>query len=186
MKYKRIELPYSYNVLEPIVDALTMETHYEKHHKGYESKFNESIKGTTLENYDSIENLMLDFNNIDESLKTITRNAGGGLINHNFYFNQFSNEYEINIDEIIKEFNSLDNFKEQMISKGMAVFGSGWVWLIKNNNKLEIITTPNQDNPWMLGIEEVIIGIDLWEHAYYLKYKQDRKSYIQNLLEFIL
>ncbi len=185
MKYIKIELPYEYNQLEPVVDALTVEKHYTKHHSAYESKFNSGISNTELENYNSIEELMLDYINIDDQYKTLVRNAGGGLINHNLYWKQFTNEYKVNKDLIVDTWGSIESFKDEMIEKGLSIFGSGWVWLV-NDNGLKIITTPNQENPWMQGIKDVIIGVDVWEHAYYLKYKEDRKTYIESVIEMII
>lgn len=193
MKYKKIELPYAYNALEPYIDEETVRTHYDKHHSTYESKFNDAIAGTAIEDkYECICSLMKDYNNIPEEYKGVVRTTGGGIINHNKYFKQFVIDRELteeekeDINKIIDTFGSIDEFRDKFISKGLSVFGSGWVWLIEKDNTLEITTTINQENPLMYGADRLIIGIDVWEHAYYLKYKQDRKSYLENVLKLTI
>lgn len=187
MKYKKINLPFKISDLEPNIDTLTVETHYNKHHTAYENKFNAGSEGTDLEKFANIKEVMNNYKKIDDSLKILVRNAGGGLINHDFYWNQFVikrelTEIEENIkNEVSLQFGSLDKFKEEVTNKGINVFGSGWVWLIKDENNYKIITTPNQENPWMNNQNDVILGIDLWEHAYYIKYKSNRKEYIDNI-----
>lgn len=191
MKYKKINLPYPTNSLEPYIDKLTVETHYDKHHTTYESKFNFGAKGTEIEKYTSIEEVMLNYNLFSDELRPLIKNSGGGLINHNFYWNQFTLNRNLTNKEIkyrkiiINQFKSIDILKEEILLKGLSIFGSGWVWAVIIDGKLEVITTPNQENPWMKGITDVVIGIDVWEHAYYLKYKQDRKTYIENVLKLI-
>lgn len=192
MKFNKTVLPYDTNALEPYIDQVTVETHYGKHHTAYETKFNEAIASSAIENYDSIEEVMRNFNSLPEELKGITKTAGGGLINHNIYWNQFvvnrelTQEENENLELIINKFGSKEAFIEQMTVKGLSVFGSGWVWAVINNGEVEIVTTPNQENPLMNGVDKIIMGIDVWEHAYYLKYKQDRKTYIENVLKLTL
>lgn len=192
MKFKKIELPFSVEGLEPYIDRETVVTHYEKHHTGYETKFNEGIKGTKLEKYDSIEDILRDFDNIPEELKAVTKNAGGGLYNHNIYWSQFVAERNLTKEEvgklelIINSFGTKDAFIKELIDKGMAIFGSGWVWAVVNDGKVEITTTTNQENPLMYGAQEILLGIDVWEHAYYLKYKQDRKIYLENIINLLI
>ncbi len=192
MKFKRVELPYATNALEPYIDETTVVTHYEKHHATYEAKFNDAIKGSQVEDYDSIEEVMKNFNSIPDELRGSTRTAGGGLINHNIYWTQFVVDRELTEQEnkylemIINKFGSKEEFIERIVSKGLSVFGSGWVWAVIKNNEIEIVSTPNQENPFMDGASEIILGIDVWEHAYYLKYKQDRKTYIENVLKLTL
>lgn len=189
MKFKKIELPYPYNSLEPYIDELTVKTHYEKHHNSYEENFNLGIKDSDVEKYNTLDEIMLNFKKIPEDKKNIVRNAGGGLINHNIYWNQFildKNKLTANDQKnkqlIIEQFGSQRNCYDEIIKVGLTIFGSGWVWLVKKNNELKIITTPNQENPLMYDDLEIVLGIDVWEHAYYLKYKQDRKSYLSNVL----
>ncbi len=192
MKFEKVKLPYSFDALEPYIDALTVETHYDKHHTAYQNTFNAGIEGTSIEEYSSIEEVLLNYASIQEDKKALVRNAGGGLFNHNFYWNQFvinreqTESEKNNVEAIKSEFGSIEEFTNQFVAKGLSVFGSGWVWLVRVNGTLEIITTPNQENPLMQGIEDIIIGVDVWEHAYYLKYKQDRKQYIENVLKLIL
>lgn len=189
MKFKKVELPFAKNALEPYIDEVTVDTHYEKHHTAYETGFNAGIENTPIAEFNSIEEVMLNFESIQEDKKAVVRNAGGGLFNHNFYWTQFVvnrdlTEEENNLrDELSNKYGSLESFKEEFIKKGLSVFGSGWVWLVKVNGEFEIVTTPNQENPLMKGVKDIFIGVDVWEHAYYLKYKQNRKEYIENTLK---
>ena len=185
--YKRIKLDYKYDDLEPFFDAKTMELHYENHHKGYETKLNNVIEGLGLEKkYKTIELLMENYQEIDNlDIKTSIREFGGGLANHNFFFdhlkvgttlNKESNLYK----SIIEEYESFENFQKQFKDIGMSVFGSGWVWLVKGpQGSLKIIKTFNQDTVWFLKLKP-ILALDLWEHSYYIKYNSDRSSYIDN------
>ncbi len=192
MKFEKIKLPYAYDALEPYIDSTTVETHYEKHHTAYQNTFNSGIEGTTICDFDTIEDILINYNNIQEDKKALVRNAGGGLFNHNFYWEQFILDRELTdeenkVVELIKtKFGSLETFREEFVKQGLSVFGSGWVWLVIENDELKIITTPNQENPLMKGITNIVIGIDVWEHAYYLKYKQNRKEYIENTLKLTL
>ncbi len=192
MKFEKIKLPYSYDALEPFIDATTVETHYEKHHTAYQNGFNSAIEGTSIEDYSTIEEVLLNYGSIQEDKKVAVRNAGGGLFNHNFYWNQFIVDRELNEEEkanlelIIAKFGDKELFIEEFVAKGLSIFGSGWVWLVNVNGELEIITTPNQENPLMDGLDNIIIGVDVWEHAYYLKYKQNRKEYLENTLKLTL
>ncbi len=182
-------LPYTYDALEPFIDAKTMEIHYSKHHKTYYENFINSIKGTKAENM-SIEEI---FSNV-EMLPTAVRNNGGGYWNHQFFWNIMAPQGKPLTDKklknaINKSFGSLDSFKEQFKKSALSLFGSGWTWLIVDENKnLQIINTPNQDNPLMSiaptkGIP--ILAIDIWEHAYYLKYQNRRSEYIDNWFQVI-
>lgn len=189
MKFEKIKLPYDSNALEPFLDQATVEVHYNKHHTAYQDGINNAVSGTELENFNSIEEVLLNYGKLDDGLKTVVRNAGGGLFNHNFYWKQFVVNRELSetelssLEKIKEQYGSLDEFKNEFVSKGLSVFGSGWVWLVENNGQLEIITTPNQENPLMNGIENILIGVDVWEHAYYLKYKNNRKEYLENILQ---
>jgi len=182
-------LPYTYDALEPFIDAKTMEIHYSKHHKTYYENFINSIKGTKAENM-SIEEI---FSNV-EMLPTAVRNNGGGYWNHQFFWNIMAPQGKPLTDKklknaINKSFGSFDSFKEQFKKSALSLFGSGWTWLIVDENKnLQIINTPNQDNPLMSiaptkGIP--ILAIDIWEHAYYLKYQNRRSEYIDNWFQVI-
>ncbi|HQJ59016.1 MAG TPA: superoxide dismutase [Bacteroidales bacterium] len=182
-------LPYAYDALEPFIDAKTMEIHYSKHHKTYYENFINSVKGTKAENM-SIEEI---FSNV-ETLPTAVRNNGGGYWNHQFFWNIMAPQGKPLADKklknaINKSFGSFDSFKEQFKKSALSLFGSGWIWLIVDENKnLQIINTPNQDNPLMSiaptkGIP--ILAIDIWEHAYYLKYQNRRSEYIDNWFQVI-
>ena len=191
MKFKKTELQYEYNDLEPFLDAKTVEIHYTKHHAAYEANFNKGIEGTEYENYDDVLNIMAAYKDMSGDIKTITQKHGGGLVNHNFFFSQFRSDYSHEEWQLRDSFFSnypggIEKFKEEFTQMSLSVFGSGWIWAIINNGQLEITTTPNQENPWMHGNTDVIFGVDLWEHSYYLKYQQDRKSYVEACIELFL
>jgi len=181
--FKFPELPYSYDALEPYIDAQTMELHYSKHHKGYFTKFTNAIEGTELENK-SLEEL---FANVSKHPVAV-RNHGGGFFNHALFWEIMSPNGggeptgEL-ADEIKKTFGSFNDFKDEFAAAAKGRFGSGWAWLIVNDKKeLEICSTPNQDNPLMdvSGCKgKPIFGLDVWEHAYYLKYQNRRPDYIE-------
>jgi Fe-Mn family superoxide dismutase len=181
-------LPYAYTALEPFIDAKTMETHYSKHHVGYCNKLNATLKGTDLETK-NIEEILkkLDMSNSD------IRNNAGGYYNHNFFFETLTANGGEATDEILeainKDFGSYDEFKKQFYESSTKLFGSGWVWLVKDKTgKLLISTTSNQDNPLMPNAEikgTPILTLDVWEHAYYLKYQNKRKEYIDAYFNII-
>lgn len=177
------DLPYDFNALEPYIDARTMELHYTKHHKGYYDKFLAAIKDTDLEEKDIID----IFRNI-ESVSAGVRNNGGGYFNHTLFWEVMSPSGGGEpsgklLDVINNEFGSFSSFKDQFSNAAATRFGSGWAWLcVENDNKLEICSTPNQDNPYMPGTPcngTPILGLDVWEHAYYLKYQNRRPEYIE-------
>ena len=181
-------LPYAYNGLEPFIDTRTIETHYSKHHVGYCNKLNAAVKGTDLESK-SIEEILkkLDMNNAD------IRNNAGGYYNHNFFFEILTANGGEATDEVLEaintDFGSYDEFKKQFTESATKLFGSGWIWLIKDKSgKLVISTTTNQDNPLMSRTEikgTPILALDVWEHAYYLKYQNKRKDYIDAFFNVI-
>lgn len=185
MNYKRIDLPFEYDALEPHFDAETIKLHYEAHHKGYETKLNDAINGKGIEKkYPTLIELMKQYQNIEEQETRISiREFGGGLINHNFFFQNLKKDVEFKDsklkDKIIETWGSIEEFKQAFKKESLILFGSGWVWLVKKKltGELKIIKTFNQDNPWYLGFN-VILGLDLWEHAYYLKYHSNRATYI--------
>ena len=185
--FKQIELPYKFDALEPHIDALTMETHYTKHHAAYTNNFNNALK--SLPQFDQMlaEDILAKLDEIDdEALKNTVRNNGGGYWNHNLYFSimapKGTKEPQGELAEAINEaFGSLDNLKEELAKLANTRFGSGWAWLSTDSEgKLYASSTPNQDNPLMdnNGFTP-ILGIDVWEHAYYLKYKNLRPDYIK-------
>ncbi|MAJ31290.1 MAG: superoxide dismutase [Flavobacteriaceae bacterium] len=181
MAFELPDLPYSYDALEPHFDARTMEIHHSKHHAGYTAKLNAAVSGSALENQD-IEDLL---SNLDMS-NTALRNNGGGYFNHNLFWEILSPEAtEMSAElsaAINASFGSLDDFKVAFSNAAATRFGSGWAWLcVHHGGKLEICSTANQDNPLMpeIGCEgQPILGLDVWEHAYYLNYQNRRPDYI--------
>ncbi len=181
MAFELPKLPYAYDALEPYIDAQTMEIHHSKHHGGYTKKLNAAIEGTAMENQ-SIEELLANASKNG----TAVRNNGGGYYNHNLFWEIMSPdgggkpEGKL-MDAISKDFGSFEKFKEEFSNAAAARFGSGWAWLINQNGKLVIASTPNQDNP-LMDVTDVkgtpIMGLDVWEHAYYLKYQNKRPDYI--------
>jgi superoxide dismutase, Fe-Mn family len=178
-------LPYGYSALEPFIDAQTMEIHYSKHHKGYVDKLN----GATETNIDYKISDAEKCKNIDTTTLPLIRNNLGGHYNHSLFWTLLkpNPKGEANVpvgklaNEIIKEFKSLDNFKKEFSENAIKVFGSGWCWLIFNDGKLKITSTPNQDNPLMkLAAMQgsIILALDVWEHAYYLKHQNKRVDYV--------
>lgn len=182
MAFKLPELKYSYDALEPHIDGLTMETHYSKHHKGYVDNLNKALEGHSKFQKMSIEEILKSLDELPEEIRTAVRNNGGGHYNHTLFWEIMSpdgggkpdGELAKKIDEDLGGF---DKFKEELKKAALGRFGSGWAWLVLNNGKLEIVSTPNQDNPISDG-KPPILGIDVWEHAYYLKYKNLRADYI--------
>lgn len=176
-------LPYAYNALEPYIDAMTMEIHYSRHHAAYTKGFNDALQSLTTPVPASIEAIFKDISKYPVAV----RNNGGGYYNHNLFWTCLSpnggGEPSGKLAEAIKrDFGSFDAFKEQFSKAGATRFGSGWAWLISNNGKLSVTSTPNQDNP-LMDIAEVkgapVLCLDVWEHAYYLKYQNKRPDYIQ-------
>ncbi|MCG1009001.1 superoxide dismutase [Salinicoccus sp. ID82-1] len=181
MAFELPELPYAYDALEPNIDKETMEIHHTKHHNTYVTKLNDAVKGTDLENK-SIEEIISNLDSVPEDKKTAVRNNGGGHLNHSMFWQLLTPESkevsgEIK-DAIESKFGSFDKFKEEFEAAGAARFGSGWAWLVVNNGELEIVSTPNQDNPVSDG-KTPILGVDVWEHAYYLKYQNKRPEYLK-------
>ena len=173
-------LPYAYDALEPHIDEQTMKIHHDKHHQAYVDNLNKAIAGTEHENK-SLEELVAGAGKISPAV----RNNGGGHWNHTFFWDILSKDAGSpsgSLAEAINStFGSFDEFKTKFGAAGVGRFGSGWVWLISRDGKLEITSTPNQDNP-LMDVAEVkgtpIIGVDVWEHAYYLKYQNKRPDYL--------
>ncbi len=188
MAFELPQLPYAYDALEPHIDARTMEIHHSKHHNAYVTNLNAAIAGTDLEGK-SIEDLMknLDMNNM------AVRNNGGGHYNHTMFWEIMSpnggglptGELATAIDSA---FGSFDAFKAEFSKAGATRFGSGWAWLCVKDGKLEVCSTPNQDNPLMPGVAcggQPILGMDVWEHAYYLHYQNRRPDYMEAFFNVI-
>lgn len=188
MAYTLPDLNYSYDALEPHFDARTMEIHHTKHHNAYITKVNGAIEGSDLANL-SIEALISDLASVPDSIRGAVRNNGGGHANHSFFWNILSSDgggapTGALAEAIKSELGGFDAFKSAFANAGATRFGSGWAWLVlKDDGTLAVSSTPNQDSPLMKGVAEVegtpIIGLDVWEHAYYLKYQNLRPSYIE-------
>ncbi len=182
-KFELPSLPYSYDALEPSIDKQTMEIHHTKHHGGYVTKLNAAIEGTDLVDK-SLEDIMKNVSKYPAAV----RNNGGGHYNHSLFWtimkhNGGGNPSGDLANAINSSFGSFEQFKKQFSDAAGTRFGSGWAWLILNNGKLEITSTPNQDNPLMDLAEKKgspVLGLDVWEHAYYLKYQNKRPEYIEN------
>lgn len=181
MAFELPKLDYDYKALEPYIDAQTMEIHHTKHHGAYTAKLNDAIKGTELEGK-SLEDLFKNISNYSAAV----RNNGGGFYNHSLFWKILSPEGGGEprgdlLEAINKSFGSFDNFKNEFSNAAASIFGSGWAWLIKTNGELKVTSTPNQDNP-LMNLAAVkgtpVLGLDVWEHAYYLKYQNRRPEYI--------
>lgn len=191
-KFEQLELGYKYDALEPFIDARTMEIHYSKHHAGYVKKLNKAIENHPLKGND-IYNVLANLK--DDNNDDFLRNNAGGHYNHTLFWDIMTPHKSSSPDSklmeaINSEFDSFDNLIGAFKKAALSVFGSGWAWLILNRSgKLEITTTENQDNPLMKNITETngnpILGIDVWEHAYYLKYQNRRSEYIDNFIKVI-
>lgn len=187
MAYELPKLPYAYDALEPHIDARTMEIHHSKHHAGYVSKVNAALEGHDALAAKSIEDLIAGVADLPDDVKGAVRNNGGGVANHNLFWSVMSPKGggapsgEL-ADAINKDFGSFDDFKTVFGNAAATRFGSGWAWLGVSNGSLVVCSTPNQDNPLMKGIADCnctpILGLDVWEHAYYLHYQNRRPDYI--------
>lgn len=175
-------LPYSYDALEPYIDAKTMEIHYTKHHQTYINKLNDTLEKATALQGLSVQSLLSDLSQIPEEYVESVKNNGGGHYNHTMYWNSMSPnpkslESPALISDITHTFGDLENLKEEINKAALQRFGSGWAWLSLFNGKLFVESTLNQDSPISLG-HKPILGVDVWEHAYYLKYQNRRDEYL--------
>lgn len=181
-KFELPKLPYGYDALEPVIDKMTMEIHHTKHHQAYVTNLNNAIAGTEMEGK-SLEELMANISKYPMAV----RNNGGGHYNHSLFWNLMkqggSAPSGALLEAINSTFNSVDEFKEKFNAAAMTRFGSGWAWLVVSGGKLVISSTPNQDNP-LMDVADVkgtpLLGLDVWEHAYYLKYQNRRNEYVGN------
>lgn len=184
MVHELPKLPYSYDALEPYIDTKTMEIHHTKHHQAYVNNLNAALeKHPELQNK-SLEELLKNLNSVPEDIRTAIRNHGGGHWNHSFFWkimepNAGGEPKGAVGDAIKKTFGNFEKFKEEFINAGLTRFGSGWAWLVMNNGKLKVYSTANQDSPLMEG-KIPILGVDVWEHAYYVKYLWNRSEYLKN------
>ena len=179
---KAIKLPYALDALEPSIDAETMNLHFNKHYKGYVKKLNAALPATNKQD-------LLSIIKKAKSKKDAIRNNAGGAYNHQLFWNMMSPDRKTisgPVKELIeKQYKSVENFKAKFVEEALAHFGSGWLWLVKKGNKLEMIPTNNQDNPLMDSDVTILLGIDVWEHAYYKKYGPNREKYIKQFLKIV-
>lgn len=187
------DLPYSYEALEPFIDTETMHLHHDKHHATYVKNLNDVLEGKDELMNMSIDELIKNLNKVDDTIRMKVRNNGGGHINHSFFWKVMGPPAEGaggepggKLMELIKSsFGDFTKFQDEFTKAGIGRFGSGWVWLIAGGNKLTIKDSPNQDSPWMEAVpagrqgKTPILCIDVWEHAYYLKYQNRRADYIK-------
>lgn len=181
MAFTLPELPYAHNALEPHIDEQTMQIHHGKHHNTYVTKLNEAVAGTEFEGK-SLEELISNLDALPENIRGAVRNNGGGHYNHTLFWQIMSPNGggaptgEL-ADAINEAFGSFDNFKAEFKNAALTRFGSGWAWLVVDGGKVSVTSTPNQDTPIMEG-KTAILGVDVWEHAYYLKYQNLRPNYV--------
>ena len=189
MAYKLPDLPYAYDALEPHIDARTMEIHHTKHHQGYTNKVNAALEGHEFADL-PIEDVLSRINEVPEDIRQNVVNNGGGFANHKLFWTILSpngggkpgGDLASAIED---EFGSFDNFKEKFSTTSAGQFGSGWGWLVVDNSKgLKVLSTANQDSPLMNGLTP-IMGLDVWEHAYYLNYQNRRPDYIQSFWNIV-
>ncbi len=181
-KFELPQLPYAYDALEPHIDARTMEIHHTKHHNTYVTNLNNALEGNEELLSKSVEEVISNLDAVPEAARTAVRNNGGGHANHSLFWTVMSPNGggaptgEL-ADAIAQKFGSFDAFKEEFAKAAATRFGSGWAWLAVNNGQLEVTSTPNQDSPLMEG-KTPILGLDVWEHAYYLNYQNRRPDYV--------
>jgi superoxide dismutase, Fe-Mn family len=182
MAHEVPELPYAYNALEPHIDEQTMRVHHDKHHAAYVNNLNAALEKAPELKQKSVDDLVRGINSVPEEIRTAVRNNGGGHVNHTMFWEIMgpgkggAPTGKVG-DAITSSFGSFDTFKEQFAKAGVGRFGSGWAWLIDAGGKLAIESSANQDSPLMEG-KKAILGLDVWEHAYYLKYQNRRPDYI--------
>ena len=181
MSYQTPELPYAYDALEPYIDEATMRVHRDKHHTTYTTKLNEALASSPLMGK-PVEDLVRQLETIPAEVRTAVRNHGGGHVNHNLFWTvmtpQGGGKPEGDLAGAIDAaFGSFDTFRDKFTAAALGQFGSGWAWLVASGGKLDIMATPNQDSPLSVG-KTPILGLDVWEHAYYLKYQNRRPEYV--------
>ncbi|MGC4107723.1 MAG: superoxide dismutase [Thermomicrobiales bacterium] len=182
MAHELAPLAYPFDALEPYIDALTMEIHHDRHHQTYVTNLNNAVAGTDLENVSS-EDLVKDLASVPEDKRTAVRNNAGGDVNHTFFWELLtpggaSAPSGALAEAITSTFGSLDELKAKVNAAGAGRFGSGWAWLVVDGGELKVVSTPNQDSPLTDG-QTPVLGVDVWEHAYYLKYQNKRPAYLE-------
>jgi superoxide dismutase, Fe-Mn family len=187
MGYELPSLGYEYDALEPFIDKETMEIHHKKHHQAYIDKLNAALEGYSELASKGVDTLVSDLDKLSEEVKGAVRNHGGGHSNHSLFWQILKKDVVFGgkvKDAIESDLGGFDSFKEKFTQAAMTRFGSGWAWLVVKNGKLDIVSTANQDSPLSLGMKP-ILGIDVWEHAYYLKYQNRRPEYVSAFFKII-
>lgn len=183
-KFTLPDLPYGYDALEPYIDAETMKIHHTKHHQAYLDKFNAALETHPELPEMTAEEMLKKLDSLPEDIRTVVRNAGGGYVNHNIFWKTMGpeNSRSSKVDEmLVRDFGSVEKFSEDFSASAASLFGSGWTWLVMDNmGKLKIVNTSNQDNPASNEDVRILLALDVWEHAYYLKYQNRRPEYIEN------
>ncbi len=184
MAFTLPDLPYAHNALEPFIDEMTMQIHHGKHHAAYVTNVNKALESAPELASLSVEELLRNINRVPDAIRTAVRNNGGGHANHMLFWeimgpNKGGTPSGALADAISSTFGSFDDFKAKFGNAGITRFGSGWAWLVVKDGKLDLYSSANQDSPYMDG-HTPILGLDLWEHAYYLKYQNRRPDYIAN------
>ncbi len=185
MAHQLPDLPYAFDALEPTIDEQTMRIHHGKHHQGYVNKLNAALEGHSDLQQKTVEDLLRGIDSVPESIRTAVRNNGGGHANHSLFWPAMAPDRggspsgEL-ADAIDDAFGSFESFKKKLSGAASGQFGSGWGWLVVDGGgALKVYSTPNQDSPYMNG-DTPILGVDVWEHAYYLKYQNERGTYLEN------
>jgi Fe-Mn family superoxide dismutase len=181
------DLGYAYDALEPHIDAQTMEIHHTKHHQTYIDKLNTALGDYPDFQEYRVEELLSKLDTIPDAIRTAVRNHGGGHANHTFFWPLLKKDVAFSgevADAVTKQFGGFDAFKQEFSNKAALLFGSGWTWLVTDDSGLSIVTTANQDNPLSQG-KTPLLGLDVWEHAYYLKYQNRRPEYIEAFFNVI-
>ncbi|MDU0826800.1 MAG: superoxide dismutase [Negativicoccus succinicivorans] len=189
MAFTLPELPYAYDALEPVIDKETMQFHHDKHHDTYVKNLNKALEKAPEWAAKDIEEIVADWDNAPEEVRQAIRNNGGGHYNHSLFWQMMTPVKDSKLEgaiqaQIEKDFGSFDAFKKEFGAAATGRFGSGWAWLVWNGKKLAVVSTPNQDNPLADG-QKPLLGIDVWEHAYYLKYQNKRADYVDNFFKVI-
>ncbi|MCG8636587.1 MAG: superoxide dismutase [Desulfobacterales bacterium] len=180
-------LGYDYDALEPFIDTKTMEIHHTKHHQTYVDKLNAALEGHESLAGLTVNELISDLARVPEEIRTAVRNHGGGHSNHSFFWPLLKTDVPLGgaiLEAIERDFGNFEDFKSEFSTKAALLFGSGWTWLTTDQGKLTIVTTPNQDSPVSTG-KTPVLGLDVWEHAYYLKYQNRRPDYINAFFDII-
>ena len=185
--YTLPELGYSYDALEPYIDAQTMEIHHTKHHQAYINNLKAALEKHSDYKADSLDEILSNLNNVPEDIRAGIRNNGGGHYNHSFFWPLLKTDVAFKgdiADAIKSKYGSYEEFQKKFSAAAAGQFGSGWGWLVVSNGELEIMSTPNQDNPISQG-KVPVLGVDVWEHAYYLKYQNRRPDYLKAFFNVI-